>query len=73
MEPLTKKQYETLEYLKKYSEVNGYMPTRREISEYFGIATGGAVFGRIQMLVRKGYVEQTRGPRGYKIINTNVN
>jgi SOS-response transcriptional repressor LexA len=69
MLPLTKKQYETLEYLKAYFTEHGYMPTRKEISLNFKIATGGAVFSRIQMLVKKGYIEITGGPRGYKIIN----
>jgi SOS-response transcriptional repressor LexA len=67
-QPLTKKQYETLEYLKQYHAEFGYMPSRKEISAKFGIAGGGAVFARIDRLRQKGYVEVVGGPRGYRLI-----
>ena len=68
MQPLSKIQYETLEYIKSYKLANGYMPTQKEIGIHFKISLGGATGQRMKKLIEKGYIQRTQGPRGYAII-----
>jgi SOS-response transcriptional repressor LexA len=68
MEPLTKKQYETLEFIKAYKAHHGFMPIQKEIAANFNIAMGGAINARIKQLIKKGYLTATGSARGLTII-----
>ena len=68
MSPLTKPQYETLMFIRKYYFEKGYMPTHKEISEQFKVDVGGSTAHRIQKLVDKGYILRGKGPRNITLI-----
>ena len=68
MKPLTKKQFEMLDFLTTYHGRYGYMPTHVEISKRFKIKVGGATTHRIETLVRKGYIKKDVGPRAFTLI-----
>ena len=64
---LTKRQYEILQYLRK-CQVDGHMPTIREIAEHFRFRSLNAVHDHLAALERKGYIERTqRTARGIEL------
>jgi len=66
--PLTKSQYETLVFIRKYHFEHGYMPTHKEISEHFKVRIGGSTAHRIKTLIDKGYIIKGKGPRSIILI-----
>ncbi len=58
MQGLTKRQAQTLEYIRQSIEERGYPPTLREIGEYMGIRSTNGVNDHLRALERKGYLRR---------------
>jgi repressor LexA len=58
MQGLTKRQEQTLDYIKESIEQRGYPPTLREIGEYMGIRSTNGVNDHLRALERKGYLRR---------------
>lgn len=56
MEPLTLKQFHTLEFLKAYRKKNGIGPSYKEIGKKFGLTSKSSVAWRVGQLEKKGYI-----------------
>src|SRR5512135_576415 len=56
MQGLTKRQEQTLDYIRQSIEQRGYPPTLREIGEYMGIRSTNGVNDHLRALERKGYL-----------------
>lgn len=68
MESLTKKQKAILDYMKAHVSQHSYWPSIRDIQAKFRFASTNAVFGHLQALERKGYLQRIPGAaRAYKI------
>ena len=57
--PLTQRQKEVLDFIKKYIKIHGYSPTLREIAKELGIKTPRGVKIHIKALQKKGYLTFT--------------
>ncbi len=53
---LTARQQEILDFLKRFTEENGYPPTYREIGKHFEIASTFGVKRHLDALIKKGYI-----------------
>jgi repressor LexA len=58
MQGLTKRQEQTLDYIRKSIEERGYPPTLREIGEHMGIRSTNGVNDHLRALERKGYLRR---------------
>src|ERR1041384_3313553 len=58
MQGLTKRQEQTLDYIRQSIEQRGYPPTLREIGEYMGIRSTNGVNDHLRALERKGYLSR---------------
>jgi repressor LexA len=58
MQGLTKRQKQTLDYIRHSIEERGYPPTLREIGEYMGIRSTNGVNDHLRALERKGYLRR---------------
>src|SRR6185436_11999312 len=58
MQGLTKRQAQTLDYIRRSIEERGYPPTLREIGEYMGIRSTNGVNDHLRALERKGYLRR---------------
>ncbi len=58
MQGLTKRQSQTLEFIRHSIEERGYPPTLREIGEYMGIRSTNGVNDHLRALERKGYLRR---------------
>jgi repressor LexA len=58
MQGLTKRQAQTLEFIRKSILERGYPPTLREIGEYMGIRSTNGVNDHLRALERKGYLRR---------------
>ncbi len=58
MQGLTKRQSQTLEFIRRSIEERGYPPTLREIGEYMGIRSTNGVNDHLRALERKGYLRR---------------
>src|SRR5687767_1946826 len=58
MQGLTKRQAQTLDYIRRSIEQRGYPPTPREIGEYMGICWTNGVNDHLRALERKGYLKR---------------
>ncbi|HVY26795.1 MAG TPA: transcriptional repressor LexA [Polyangiaceae bacterium] len=56
MQGLTKRQEQTLEFIRRSIESRGYPPTLREIGEHMGIRSTNGVNDHLRALERKGYL-----------------
>lgn len=56
MQGLTKRQEQTLDFIRQSIEERGYPPTLREIGEYMGIRSTNGVNDHLRALERKGYL-----------------
>src|SRR5690606_33667889 len=56
MQGLTKRQEQTLEFIRKSIRDRGYPPTLREIGEHMGIRSTNGVNDHLKALERKGYL-----------------
>lgn len=55
---LTKRQAQTLDYIRQSIEERGYPPTLREIGEFMGIRSTNGVNDHLRALERKGYLRR---------------
>jgi len=58
MQGLTKRQEQTLDYIRKSIDERGYPPTLREIGEHMGIRSTNGVNDHLRALERKGYLRR---------------
>jgi repressor LexA len=58
MQGLTKRQEQTLDFIRHCIEERGYPPTLREIGEHMGIRSTNGVNDRLRALERKGYLRR---------------
>lgn len=58
MQGLTKRQAQTLEFIRQSISERGYPPTLREIGEYMGIRSTNGVNDHLRALERKGYLRR---------------
>lgn len=66
-QPLTKKQMQTLAFIKVYYNRHGYMPSLAEIGKRFSIRVS-SVWERLDRLEKRGYIERRNSPRWIKIL-----
>ena len=58
MQGLTKRQEQTLDFIRTSIESRGYPPTLREIGEHMGIRSTNGVNDHLRALERKGYLRR---------------
>ena len=58
MEKLTKRQQDTLNYIKEYIVSNGYPPTVREIAKELNVSSPATVQAHLDRLADKGYIRK---------------
>src|SRR5512139_1324572 len=58
MQGLTKRQSQTLDFIRHSIEERGYPPTLREIGEFMGIRSTNGVNDHLRALERKGYLRR---------------
>ncbi len=58
MEPLTKRQEEILQYIKKFSATNGYPPTVREIGKELNLSSPATIHFHLTKLEEKEYIKK---------------
>jgi repressor LexA len=58
--PLTRRQSEILEYIREYTQREGYAPTLQEIGRQFGLSSVATVHKHVAHLVSKGYLRRAR-------------
>ncbi len=69
MNKLTVRQAEVLAHVKNYISLNGYPPTRAEISRGMGMKSPNAAHEHLMRIERKGYIEvHYRVARGIRIV-----
>lgn len=64
--PLTVRQKEILDFLRRTVDKRGYPPSLREVGSHFGIAVR-AVSKHIHLLAQKGYLKKGRGARAIEL------
>lgn len=66
--PLTKRQFETLQFIAEFTKKNGFAPTLKEIGKAFGNNIGTS-FKLVEHLIDKGYVKRYKfHPRGIEML-----
>ena len=65
---ITKRQQDTLNFMKQFKEKKGYMPTIREICKGINVTSPCTVHSHLKELINKGYIEFDGGYRTYRII-----
>ena len=65
---ITKRQQDTLNFMKQFKEEKGYMPTIREICKGINVTSPGTAHSHLKKLINKGYIEFNGGNRTYRII-----
>jgi len=74
MRPLTTRQQEVLDLLKRHLETTGMPPTRAEISRELGFKSPNAAEEHLKALSRKGAIEIIPGAsRGIRILDNSIN
>ena len=74
MRPLTARQQEVLDLLKRHLETTGMPPTRAEISRELGFKSPNAAEEHLKALSRKGAIEIIPGAsRGIRILDNSIN
>ena len=74
MRPLTTRQQEVLDLLKRHLETTGMPPTRAEISRELGFKSPNAAEEHLKALSRKGAIEIIPGAsRGIRILDNSTN
>jgi len=64
--PLTQNQAQLLEFIKTYSQENGFPPSYREIQRHFGYKAVGTVQDHVRALVQKGALQKSYGQNSKK-------
>ena len=74
MQGLTKRQAQTLDYIRQSIEERGYPPTLREIGEFMGIRSTNGVNDHLRALERKGYLRrEDMKSRALRLVHDNPN
>lgn len=74
MQGLTKRQAQTLDYIRQSIEERGYPPTLREIGEFMGIRSTNGVNDHLRALERKGYLRrEDMKSRALRLVSDNTN
>lgn len=69
--PLSKKEKLFLEFIRVFTEVNGYSPTFEELKAEFNLRAVSTVHEHVTNLEKKGYISRTRNiSRGIQVIDT---
>ena len=58
MEKLTKRQEDTLQFIKEYIVSHGYPPTVREIAEALNVSSPATIQAHLDGLADKGYIKK---------------
>jgi len=66
-QPITKKQMQTLAFIRVYHKRRGYMPSLAEIGKRFNLCIS-SVWERLDRLEKSGYIERRNSPRWIKIL-----
>jgi repressor LexA len=61
MKPLTPRQQQVFELLRRYVQEQGMPPTRAEMAQVLGLRSANAVEDHLKALARKGYIELLSG------------
>lgn len=73
MQGLTKRQEQTLDFIRRSIEERGYPPTLREIGEHMGIRSTNGVNDHLRALERKGYLRrEDMKSRALKLVEDNA-
>jgi repressor LexA len=56
MNALTRTQQQILDFLQKFQQTRGSMPTRQEITKHFGFRSPNAVTGHLRLMRKKGVI-----------------
>jgi repressor LexA len=73
MQGLTKRQEQTLDFIRRSIEDRGYPPTLREIGEHMGIRSTNGVNDHLRALERKGYLtREDMKSRALKLVEDQV-
>jgi repressor LexA len=73
MQGLTKRQEQTLDFIRQSIEDRGYPPTLREIGEHMGIRSTNGVNDHLRALERKGYLRrEDMKSRALKLVEDNA-
>lgn len=73
MQGLTKRQEQTLDFIRKSIRDRGYPPTLREIGEHMGIRSTNGVNDHLRALERKGYLRrEDMKSRALRVVDTPV-
>lgn len=59
-QPLTKTQYETLDFIKRYYKKNKYFPSFEEIRKNFRLVSLDSVWERLNHLEKKGWIKRKK-------------
>ena len=60
MAALTRRQQQILDFLQKFQQANGNMPTIKEIAAHFGFRSPNAVTSHLRLLKNKGVIQDER-------------
>jgi repressor LexA len=72
MQGLTKRQAQTLDFIRQSIEERGYPPTLREIGEFMGIRSTNGVNDHLRALERKGYLRrEDMKSRALRLVHSN--
>jgi repressor LexA len=73
MQGLTKRQEQTLDFIRRSINERGYPPTLREIGEHMGIRSTNGVNDHLRALERKGYLRrEDMKSRALKLVDANT-
>ena len=61
MKELTRIQQQILDFLQKFQQANGSMPTRQEITAHFGFGSPNAITGHLRLMRKKGVITSEPG------------
>lgn len=65
-QPLTDRQKEVFDFLKSYTDEEGYPPTIRDICSEFGFSSTNAASRHLNALEKKGWIERNGSARAIK-------
>ncbi|MEK3722289.1 LexA family protein [Paenibacillus sp. FSL H8-0034] len=60
-QPLTRREADSLEYIRSFMNKNGYSPTLREISDAMRYGSSSTAFYLVESLEQKGYISKEHG------------
>jgi repressor LexA len=61
MQALTRIQQQILDFLQRFQQANGSMPTRQEITAHFGFGSPNAITGHLRLMRKKGVITSQPG------------